>query len=119
MSASITPNQMPDVIVWWYGNATNLMEIDLLDPSYACDHYVAKMPSWLANIHTVLTKRLTAMEKLVSESATRDRLATATFPGLIAIYQYLLEQQHAIYILAQEDKSQFENMSYDQYILLE
>jgi hypothetical protein len=30
-----------------------------------------------------------------------------------------LEQQHAIYKLAQEDKSQIERMWYDQYILLE
>jgi hypothetical protein len=44
------------------------------------------------------------MEKLVSESATRDRLATAAFPGLIAQYRQLLQQQHVIYKLAQEDK---------------
>jgi hypothetical protein len=37
------------------------------------------------------------MEKLVSESATWDRLATATFPSLIAQYWQLLEQQQAIY----------------------
>jgi hypothetical protein len=95
------------------------MEINLLDPSYPSDHYVAKMMSWLANIYTGLTEQLIAMEKLVSESATRDCLATAAFPGLIAQYWQLLEQQHAIYKLAQEDKSQFERMSYDQYTLLE
>jgi hypothetical protein len=47
------------------------MEIDLLDPSYLSDHHVAKMPSWLVIIYTGLTERLIAMEKLVSEEATR------------------------------------------------
>jgi hypothetical protein len=67
------------------------MDIDFLDPSYQSDHYVLMIPSWLANIYTGLTKRLIAMEKLVSESATRERLATAAFPGLIAQYRQLLE----------------------------
>jgi hypothetical protein len=66
MSTSATPNQVQDVIVQWHGDATDPMEIDLLDPSYLSDHYVAKMPSWLANIYTGLTERLTAIEKLVS-----------------------------------------------------
>jgi hypothetical protein len=56
---------------------------------------------------------------LLSESATKDRLATAAFPGLIAQYRQLLDQQHKIYKQAQEDYSQFERMSYDQYALLE
>jgi hypothetical protein len=95
------------------------MEIDLLDLSYPSDHYVATMKSYLVNIYSGLTEWLTAMEKLVSESANRDRLATTAFPSLIIQYRQLLEQQHVIYKLAQEDKSQFEKMSYDQYALLE
>jgi hypothetical protein len=93
------------------------MEVDILDPNYPSNHYVAKMPSWLANIYTSLTERLTAMKKLVSELATKDGMATATFPGLITQYRQLLESQHAIYNLAQEDKSRFDKMSYDQYTL--
>jgi hypothetical protein len=95
------------------------MEIDLLDPSYLLDHYIAIMPSWLVNIYTGLTERLIAMEKLVSELATRDCLATTAFPGLIVQYWQLLQQQHAIYKPAQEDKSQFEKMSDDEYALQE
>jgi hypothetical protein len=95
------------------------MEIDFLDLSYPSDHYGSKMPSWLANIYTGLTERLTAMEKLVSESVTRDHLATTMFPGLIAQYWPLLEQQYVIYKLAQADKSQFERRSYNQSDLLE
>jgi hypothetical protein len=60
------------------------MEINLLDLSYISDHYVTKISLWLVNIYTSLTEQLTAMEKLVSESATRDRLAIAVFSGLIA-----------------------------------
>jgi hypothetical protein len=63
------------------------MEIDLLDPSYPSNYYVVKMPSWLANVYTSLTEMLIAIEKLVSESATRDCLATAAFPGLNVQYQ--------------------------------
>jgi hypothetical protein len=80
-SAFATPNQVLDVIVRWDGDATDPMEIDLLDPSYSSDYYIAKMLSWLVNIDTGLTERLTAMEKLVSELVTRDCLATAAFPG--------------------------------------
>jgi hypothetical protein len=45
MSASTTPNQIWDVIGQWHGDATDLIEIDLLDPSYLSDYYVTKMPS--------------------------------------------------------------------------
>jgi hypothetical protein len=45
------------------------------------------------------------MEMWVSELATRDCLAIAAFSGLIVQYWQLLEQQHAIYKLDQEDKS--------------
>jgi hypothetical protein len=72
ISTSVTANQVRDIIVWWHGDATDPIEIDLLDPSYLSDHYVTKIASWLANIYTGLIKRLTAMEKLVSESETRD-----------------------------------------------
>jgi hypothetical protein len=119
MSTCATPNQVRDVIVQWHEDTTNPIEIDLQDPSYLSDHYVAKMLSWLTNINTGSTEWLPAMEKLVSESATRDRLATATISSLITQYQYLLEQLHAIHKLAQEDKSQIERMSYNQYALLE
>jgi hypothetical protein len=97
LSASGTPNQVQDVIIGWHRDTTDPMEIDLLDLSYPSDHYVTKMPSWLANNYTSLTEQLTAIEKLVSKSVTRDRLATAAFPILIAQYWQLLEQQHMIY----------------------
>jgi hypothetical protein len=119
MSTSSNPNQVRDVIVRWHGDVTDPMEIDFIDPSYPSDHYVTKMPSWLANIYSRLTERLTAMEKLVWESATRDCLATTAFPGLMAQYRQLLQQQHAIYKLAQEEISKFEKMSYNQFALLE
>jgi hypothetical protein len=61
------------------------MEIDLFGPSYLSDHYVTKMPSWLANIYTSLTERLIAKEKLVSESITKNYLVTITFAGLDCI----------------------------------
>jgi hypothetical protein len=41
-------------LVAW--DATDGMEIDLLDPSYLSDHYVAKILSWLVNLYTGLTK---------------------------------------------------------------
>jgi hypothetical protein len=62
------------------------------DPAYPSDHYMARMPSWLANTYTSLTETLTAMEKLVSESATRDHLEMAAFPGLNTQYRQLLQQ---------------------------
>jgi hypothetical protein len=71
-------------------DANDPMEIDLLDSSFLSDYYVAKMLSWLANIYPSLTEQLTAIEKLVSELATRDRLSTAVFPGLIVQYRQLL-----------------------------
>jgi hypothetical protein len=77
------------------------------------------MLSSLANIYSGLTDQLIAMEKLVSESVTRDHLATPIFTSSIAQYRQLLEQQHVIYNLAQEGKSQFGRMSYDQHALLE
>jgi hypothetical protein len=83
MSASATRNQVGNIIVPWHGDATNSIEIDFLDSSYRSDHYVVKMQSWLANIYSGLTKKLTAIEKLVVESVTRDRVAIAAFPGLI------------------------------------
>jgi hypothetical protein len=81
MSASIALNQVWDDIVRWYGDTTNPIKIDLQDPSYPSDHYIAKMLSRLVNIFTGLTKRLIAMENLVSELATRERLVIAVFPG--------------------------------------
>jgi hypothetical protein len=54
----------------------------------------------------------------VTDSATENHLVTNAFPVLIAQYWQPLEQQHAIYKLAQEDKSQFERMLYGQYALL-
>jgi hypothetical protein len=95
------------------------MGIDLVDLSYLSDHHVAKMQSWLVNVYTGLTERLTPIEKLMLESAPRDLMATATFPGLITQYHQLLGQLHTIYKLAQEEKSQFERMSYVQYALFQ
>jgi hypothetical protein len=92
MTASSTLNQVRDVIVQYHGDTTDPMESDLLDLTYRADHYMAKILSWLVNIYTGLTERLIAMEKLVSELVTRDCLATAMFPGLIAQYRKLLEQ---------------------------
>jgi hypothetical protein len=119
MSTSATPIQVPDINVRWPGDATNPMEIDLLDHTYTSNYYAAKMPSLLANIYTCLTKKLIAMEKMVSESATRDCLATSAFPCLIAQYRHLLQQSHEIYKLDQENKSQFEKVLNDKYALLE
>jgi hypothetical protein len=110
---------VPDVNVRWHGDTTDPIEIDLLDPSYSSDYYVSKMLSWLANIYTGLTEQLTATEMLVSKSASRDRLASAVFSGLIAQDRQLLDQQYAIYKLAQDNMSQFERMSYNQYTLCE
>jgi hypothetical protein len=104
---------MWDVIFRYNRNATDPMEIDLIDPSYLSDHYVTKIPSWLANIYTGLTKQMTAIEKLVWESPSMDRLATTTCPSLIVQYRPRLEQPDAIYKLAQENKFQFERMSYN------
>jgi hypothetical protein len=67
------------------------MEIDFLDLAYLLDYYVAKMPSWLANIYTGLTERLMAMGKLGLELATRDYLAMAAFSSLIVQYRQLLQ----------------------------
>jgi hypothetical protein len=91
ISAFTTPNQMRDVIVQWHRDTLDPIEIDLLDPSYPSDHYVVKMPSWLANIYNDLTERLIAIETLVSESATSDPLETSAFPCLIAQYWLLLK----------------------------
>jgi hypothetical protein len=119
MTTSATPNQMWDIIVQWHGDATDAMEIDLLDLSYSSDHYVTKIPSGLANINTGLIQPVTAMEKLVSELVTRHSLAKVEFPGLIAQYWPLLEKSDAIYKLSQEDKPQVERMLYNQYSILE
>jgi hypothetical protein len=119
MSASATPNQVQDIIVRWHWEATDPMDIDLLNPCYPSNHYVAKMLSWGAHIYTSLSARLTAMERLVSESATMDCFANAEFACLIAHYRQLLYQPHAIYTLGEGIKSQFEKMSYNQYALQE
>jgi hypothetical protein len=87
-----TPNQVRDVIVWWYGNPTDPVEIELPDPTYSCNQYITKMLPWLVNIYIRLTERSTAMQKLVLESATRDRLATIAFSGLIAQYGQVLQK---------------------------
>jgi hypothetical protein len=87
MPASATPNQVWDGIVRWHGNATDPMEIDLVDLSYLSNNSVTKMPSWLVNIYKYLTERLIAIEQIVSELATRDHLATAAFPGLLVQYR--------------------------------
>jgi hypothetical protein len=84
MTASATQNQVPEIFVWWPGDATDPIEIDLLDPSYLSNHYVAKMLSWLANISPSFTEQLIAMEKFVSESGPRDCLALSAVPGIIA-----------------------------------
>jgi hypothetical protein len=91
MFASKTHNQVRTGIIHWYRDATDPIEIDLLDLSFPCNHYVAKMPSWLVNIYPGSTETLIAMAKMVSESATRDRLETAAFSGLITQYRYLLK----------------------------
>jgi hypothetical protein len=103
MSGSATTKVVGDVVIWWHGDANDPMEINFLDPTYPSDHDIAKMPSWLVKIYTGLSERLTPMDKQVSESATRDRLATPTFPGLIGQYLQLLKQQHAIYKPAQDN----------------
>jgi hypothetical protein len=77
-----TPNMVHDVIVHWDGDARDPMEIDISDPGYPTNYSVAKI-LWLANNYTRLTERLIAIEKLVLESAIRDKLASATFPSLI------------------------------------
>jgi hypothetical protein len=59
------------------------MEMDLLDPMYPSDHCIAMKPSWLVNIYTGLIERFLPMQKLVSELATRDHLATAAFYDII------------------------------------
>jgi hypothetical protein len=80
-----------DLIVCWLWDITDPMEINLPDPGYPSDDYVAKMPPWLVNIYTGWTKRWTAIEKFVSESATYDCSAIAMFPDLIVQYRQLLK----------------------------
>jgi hypothetical protein len=92
MSVSATANQVQDFIVQSHGDATEPIEIDLLDLIYLSNYYVIKMLSWLAYIYTGLTESLTPLAKLVSESATSDCLAIAAFPSLIAQCWQLLQQ---------------------------
>src|SRR4028118_43190 len=83
------------------------------------DEVQAEMPAWLQQIYMNIVQRLDTMGHFIHQSLVNKQNPETQFPGLVAQYEQLLQQQYDFYMKCQVDRRALLQQRHEDFAILE